>query len=67
MHQKSKMAAIVKYQLFKFMFTNMEFYHKHCWNMLYPCQTECLKLKIVDLYTPSAGGKATGKQIFDII
>ena len=31
---KSKMAAIVKYQVFKFMFTNM---HKCCWNMKHPC------------------------------
>ena len=31
---------------------------------LYPHQTECFELKIVDLYTHSAGGKATGKQFF---
>ena len=32
--------------------------------MVYPCQIEHFKLKIVDLYTNAADGKTTGKQFF---
>ena len=40
---------------------------KYCWNMVYPCQMEDFKMKIVDLYTLSAGEKASGEQILELL
>ena len=55
-NQKSKMAA----RRFQFLqVTNMEFYHKYCWNILPLHQTECFILIIVDIYTHKTGNKAS--------
>ena len=34
--------------------------------MIYPCQIEYFKIEIQDLYTQTAGIKATSKQIFKL-
>ena len=58
-NQKSNMAAR------KLHFLHI-YFHKYCWDMVYPCQIECFKIEIMDLCTHSAVNKASGEQIFEL-
>ena len=60
MRVQVKMATGLKILVFA------SFFLKYHWNIMYLFQLECFKIKIVDLYTQTAGDKAVGEQIFKV-